>query len=224
MTRGMNPFPSLFRSVARPAMAGLLAFAIPAAVILPSVSVAAADARIDQAVAALRAISTLKANFVQSDRNGQRLGGELTLKRPGKIRFEYEKGVNLLIVSNGSSVNFIDYDVRQVERWPIKNSPLGALLDPNRDVAQFGKVVPTAGDNVVSIEVRDPDKPEIPVMTLIFLKKASAPGGLELVSWVALDAQNKRTTVRLTNHRYGVSVPDSTFRWKDPRVTTRRPG
>jgi len=219
----MNPISSFFRAVSRPAMAGLLAVAVPAAVILPGAPVAAADARIDQAVAALRAIATLKADFVQSDRNGQRVSGELTLKRPGKLRFEYEEGVNVLIVSNGSSLNFIDYDVRQVERWPIKNSPLGALLDPKRDVAQYGRIVPTSGDNVISIEVRDPDKPEYGIMTLIFLKKASAPGGLELVSWVQLDAQNTRTTVRLTNHRYGIAVPDSTFRWRDPRVTTRRP-
>jgi len=221
----MNLISKFVSALSRPVIAGLLAVAVvPLAVVIPSLPAAAADPKIDQAVAALRAISTLKANFVQSDRNGQRLSGELTLKRPGKIRFEYEKGVNMLIVSNGSSLNLIDYDVRQVERWPIKNSPLGALLDPNRDVAQYGKLVPTAGENVISIEVRDPKKPEYGVMTLIFLKKPSAPGGLELVSWVALDSQNKRTTVRLTNHRYGVAVPDSAFRWTDPRTTARRPG
>jgi len=41
---------------------------------------------------------------------------------------------------------------------------------------------------------------------------------------VALDAQNKRTTVRLSNQRYGMSVADSTFNYRDPRRTTRRPG
>lgn len=220
----MNRSPAILAKLSRPLMAGLLAAALPAAVLLPDAPAMAADARIDQAVAALREIATMKADFVQSDRNGQRLSGEVTLKRPGKIRFEYEKGVNMLIVSTGSSLNFIDYDVRQVERWPIKNSPLGALLDPRRDVAQYGRLVPTAADNVISIEVRDPDKPEYGMMTLVFVRKPSAPGGLELVSWVQLDSQNKRTTVRLTNHRYGIAVPDSTFRWTDPRTTTRRPG
>lgn len=220
----MNRFSSFPGALSRPVIAGLLAAAaVPLAVAIPSLAAAAADAKVDQAVAALRAISTLKADFVQSDRNGQRLGGVLTLKRPGKIRFEYEKGVNVLIVSNGSSLNFIDYDVRQVERWPIKNSPLGALLDPNRDVGQYGKLVPTSSDDVISIEARDPKKPEYGMMTLIFVKNAAAPGGLELVSWVQLDSQNKRTTVRLSNHRYGVAVPDSTFKWTDPRTSTRRP-
>ncbi len=221
----MNMIAPLSKIVFRPLIAGMLAFALPAALIAPIAPVAAAnDPRLDQAVAALRAISTLRANFTQTDRNGQRVKGVLTLKRPGKIRFEYEQGVNMLIVGNGSSLTMIDYDVSQVQRWPIKNSPLGALLDPRRDVASFGKLQPTTSPDVISIEVKDPSKPEYGVITLVFVKNAAAPGGLELVSWVALDAQNQRTTVRLTDQRYGIAVPDSAFKWKDPRITTRRPG
>jgi len=220
----MNMIADLSRKIARPILAGALALAIPAAIIAPAPPAAAQASQLDQAVAALRGISTLKANFTQTDRNGQRVKGVLTLKQPGKIRFEYEKGVNMLIVSNGSSLTMIDYDVAQVQRWPIRNSPLGALLDPNRDVARFGKLQATTDPNVISIEVKDPNKPEYGVITMILVKNPSAPGGLELSSWVALDAQNQRTTVRLSGHRYGVSVPDSSFRYTDPRTTARRPG
>lgn len=213
------------KSAIRPVIVGALALVVPVMALAPAIPAAAAtDARLDQAVSALRAISTLRANFTQTDRNGQRVKGVLSLKQPGKIRFEYEKGVNLLIVGNGSSLTMIDYDVAQVQRWPIKNSPLGALLDPTRDVAQFGKVQPTSSPDIVSVEVKDPKKPEYGVITLIFVKKPGAPGGMELVSWVALDSQNQRTTVRLSDHRYGVALPDSTFKWRDPRVTARRPG
>ncbi|MCB5425537.1 outer membrane lipoprotein carrier protein LolA [Altererythrobacter sp. CC-YST694] len=221
----MNMISAFSKSAIRPVIAGALALAVPALALAPAIpATAATDARLDQAVGALRAISTLKANFIQTDRNGQRVKGVLSLKQPGRIRFEYEKGVNLLIVGNGSSLTMIDYDVAQVQRWPIKNSPLGALLDPKRDVAKFGKVQPTSSPDVISIEVKDPGKPEYGVITLIFVKKPGAPGGLELVSWVALDSQNQRTTVRLADHRYGLAIPDSTFKWRDPRVTTRRPG
>jgi outer membrane lipoprotein-sorting protein len=177
---------------------------------------------LNQAVAALRGISTLRANFTQTDRNGQRVSGVLTLKRPGRIRFQYQQGVPLLIVSDGRALTMIDYQVRQVQRWPIGNSPLGALLDPNRDVSRFGRLQPTADPNVVSIEVRDRSHPEYGVITLIFVRKASAPGGLELVSWVALDSQNKRTTIRLANHQYGIAVSEDAFRWNDPRSPSRR--
>ena len=61
-------------------------------------------------------------------------------------------------------------------------------------------------------------------IAMVFVRNPSAPGGLELSSWVALDAQNKRTTVRLSNQRYGVSVPNSAFTYRDPRRTSRRPG
>ncbi len=175
-----------------------------------------------QAVEALRGLATLKADFTQTDRAGRTVSGQLTLKRPGRIRFQYQKGYPLLIVGDGKALTLIDYEVKQVQRWPIGNSPLGALLDPKRDVATFGKLKPTGNPNVISIEVRDRKHPEYGVINLIFVRKASAPGGLELDTWVALDSQNTRTTVRLSNHQYGVAVPDSTFRWNDPRARTRR--
>jgi outer membrane lipoprotein-sorting protein len=175
-----------------------------------------------EAITALRSISTLRADFIQTDRNGNRSNGVLTIKRPGKIRFQYAPGIPLLIVGDGRALTLIDYEVRQVQRWPIGNSPLGALLDPNRDLARFGRLQPTTDANVVSIEVRDRGHPEYGVITLIFVRKASAPGGLELTSWVALDSQNKRTTIRLSNPQYGIAVSYDTFRWNDPRRPAHR--
>ena len=206
----------------RAAFAGALALAVPAALTLPVAPAVAQGDQLDQVVAALRGITTMKADFVQTDRTGQSVTGVLTLKNPGRIRFAYT-GNDLLIVSNGRSLTLVDYEVNQVERWPIGNSPLGALLDPKRDVKRYGRLLPTQNPNVLSIEVKDARKPEYGTMTLIFVRNPDAPGGLELNSWVALDAQNKRTTVRLSNQRYGVAVPDSTFTYRDPRRTTRRP-
>lgn len=172
----------------------------------------------------LKSTSSMTADFVQTDRNGQRLSGQLTLKRPGKIRFDYGKDSDFLVISNGKSLYVVDYEVSQVERWPIKNSPLGALFDPERDVKRYGKLVPTGNKDVISVEVRDPKKPEFGMINLIFVRNASAPGGWQLTHWVALDAQNHRTRVQLTNQRYGVAVADSTFTFRDPRRSSRRPG
>lgn len=189
------------------------------------VPVAAAQSSNDlnAAVKALRGISTMRANFTQSDQRGQTARGVMTLKRPGKIRFDYGKDADLLVVSNGKSLYMVDYEVRQVERWPIKNSPLGALLDPDRDMSKYGTLVPTTDNRVISIEVRDPKRPEFGVINLIFVRDPKAPGGLRLAQWVALDAQNYRTRVSLSNHRYGLSVSESTFKFKDPRRSSRRP-
>jgi outer membrane lipoprotein-sorting protein len=179
---------------------------------------------LDRVVGALRAIGTMRADFTQTDRTGNTVRGVMTLKRPGKIRFDYGKNADFLVISNGKSLYVIDYEVNQVERWPIGNSPLGALFDPDRDVKRYGKMIATTNPNVFSVEVRDPKKPEFGMINLIFVKNASAPGGLQLTHWVALDAQNNRTRVALSNQRYGVSVPDSTFNFRDPRRSTRRPG
>jgi outer membrane lipoprotein-sorting protein len=210
----------------RAALAGALAFSVPMALFVPvaPASAQSADQELDQVVGALRAIGTMTADFTQTDRKGQTVRGTLTLKRPGKIRFEYEKGVNMLLVSDGKALTFIDYDVNQPpQRWPIGNSPLGALLDPNRDVKKYGTVIPTGNPNVYSIQVKDARRPEYGVITLIFVKDAASPGGLKLTSWVALDSQNQRTTVRLSNQRYGMAVPDSAFRYRDPRPSSHRP-
>ncbi|MDJ0978277.1 MAG: outer membrane lipoprotein carrier protein LolA [Erythrobacter sp.] len=208
---------------------GLLALgaaALPTAALLNPSSPAHAQTQpgdLDRAVAALRGISTMRADFTQTDRQNNSVRGVLTLKRPGKIRFDYGSDADFLMVSNGKSLYMIDYEVGQVERWPIKNTPLGALLDPGRDVKRYGTLVETGSQDVVSVIVEDPKKPEYGAINLIFFRNERAPGGLQLVNWVAKDAQNYRTTVRLSNHRYGVSVADSTFTFRDPRRSSRRP-
>ncbi|WP_296678454.1 outer membrane lipoprotein carrier protein LolA [Novosphingobium sp.] len=217
----MNSLISKTRLIACAAVSAVLVVSAsqPSAVLAQG---AATQGDLAQAVGALRGISTLRADFVQTDRNGKRMGGVLTLKRPGRIRFQYEKGVPILVVSDGSALTFVDYSVRQVQRWPIKNSPLGALLDPNRDVMKYGRLVPVGNPNVVGIEVRDKGHPEYGIITLMFVRKGSAPGGLELSSWASLDSQNNRTVINLSNHRYGAAVPDNTFKFNDPRSATRR--
>jgi len=168
----------------------------------------------------LQGITTMTADFTQADRNGKVLTGTLTWKQPGNIRFQYEKGVPLLIVAEGGALTFVDYSVRQVQRWPIRNSPLGVLLDPKRDIAGFAKMVPGDG-RLVSVEARDPKHPEYGVITLVFARNPAAPAGLSLQGWVALDSQNNRTTIRLSNQRYGAPVAANAFRWTDPRRTAR---
>jgi len=170
----------------------------------------------------LKATNSMTADFVQTDRNGQRLTGKLTLKRPGKIRFQYQKDVPLLIVGDGSRLTMVDYQVKQVQSWPVKNSPLGALLDPDRDLSKYAKIVPTGSNDVLSVEVKDPKRPEYGTITMVFIRDGGAPAGLRLRGWVALDAHNNRTRIDLSNQKFNVAVADSTFKWTDPRPRQRK--
>jgi outer membrane lipoprotein-sorting protein len=195
----------------------------PAALVAAAPVLAQSGGELQQVQRHLQAVSSMTATFSQTDRAGKTLSGTLTLKRPGKIRFQYEKGVPILVVADGNSLYFIDYSVRQVSRWPIGNSPLGVLLDPTRDITRFATVQPTSNPDVVSVEARDPKHPEYGRITLIFQRAASGPAGLMLQGWVALDAQGNRTTVRLSEQRFNVPVSDGTFRWNDPRRRGGRP-
>lgn len=169
----------------------------------------------------LQAVQTMTANFSQTDRSGKTVNGVLTLKRPGKIRFQYEKGVPILIVADGKALTFIDYSVKQVQRWPIGNSPLGVLLDPKHDLTRYAKVVPTADQRIVLLEAKDPKHPEYGVVTLAFHKSASSPAGLMLAGWSQLDSQNNRTMVRLSGQQFNGPVAANAFAWTDPRVRGR---
>lgn len=168
----------------------------------------------------LRAVETMVADFSQTDQNGKTLTGTLTLKRPGKIRFQYQKGVPLLIVADGKAFTFIDYQVAQVSRWPIGNSPLSLLIDPARDISRYARVVPAPTGRLL-IEGHDPKHPELGTITIGFSEVPSAPAGLMMAGWSVVDAQGNRSTVVLTNSRFNVPVNDRTFLWRDPRPQNR---
>ena len=191
-----------------------------AASVLVAVAPATAQTQtgsLSQVQAHLRALDTMTATFSQTARDGKTLTGTLTLKRPGRIRFQYQKGVPILVVGDGRALNYIDYSVRQVNRWPIANSPLGVLLDPFKDISRFARVVPSGNDRVVSVEGYDPKHPEYGRITIVFAKDAAAPAGLAMQGWVMLDSQGNRTTIKLSNQRFNQPVSDGMFRWNDPR-------
>jgi outer membrane lipoprotein-sorting protein len=170
----------------------------------------------------MKAVGTMSATFTQTDRSGGTLTGKLLLKRPGQVRFEYQKDVPLLIVADGRALTMVDYEVKQVQRWPIRNSPLAALLDPGQDLARFGKIIPTSTKDIISVEVRDPKRPEYGTITMIFVDKPGAPGGLTLNGWVALDSKNNRTSIRLNNISYNGAIANNAFTWKDPRPVRQK--
>jgi outer membrane lipoprotein-sorting protein len=189
-------------------LAAPLAIAAPAAAQAPQAGLA-------QVQTHLRAVETMTANFTQTDRRGRTLSGTLTVKRPGRIRFDYQ-GANILIVGDGRALAFVDYDVRQVQRWPINDSPLSVLLNPSQDLSRFGRIIRDDAQ-VLMLEARDRRRREFGTITLAFARVPSAPGGLILQGWNMVDAQNNRTAVRLTGQRFNQPVADSAFTWSDPR-------
>lgn len=193
----------------------LAAAPIALAATLPAPAAAQQGNALAEVQAHLRSISSMQASFTQIDRRGRSVSGTLSLKRPGKIRFEYQGG-RMLIVADGRRLHFIDYEVSQVQSWPIGDSPLSVLLDPNRDLSRYARVLRSDATTIL-IEVRDPRRREFGRITLAFARNPSGPGGLTLTGWNTIDAQNNLTQVRISGHRYNAAVADSLFAFRPPQ-------
>lgn len=197
---------------------------------LPTVSLTGQPAAdpLPEVEAYLNGIRTLTADFVQEAPDGAVTRGTLSLARPGRLRFEYADDTPLLIVADGKILTFIDYDVGQVTRWPIGDTPLAPLvaetIDFSRDVTVVGSG-PGALANLVSVTARDPSRPGQGDLTLIF-ERLAGDRGLVLRAWRVLDAQGFVTTVSLSNVQTGAALESDLWTFDDPRglpAKRRRP-
>ena len=191
---------------------------VPVAIVAAAVPAAAADNSADLAKvqAHITSVDTMTANFVQSDSKNRSAAGTLQLKRPGRIRFQYGSG-DLLLVGAGGKLVYLDYQVGQKSSWDLDKTPLGLLLSANPDVKRIARVQPNKDARILVVRAHDGNHPEFGSLILAFLRSPSAPGGLQLYGWTAIDAQNKRTTVKLSNVRYNVAVPDNAFTFAEPK-------
>jgi outer membrane lipoprotein-sorting protein len=188
---------------------------VPAAIVVVAAPAAAADsADMARLKAHITAVHTMTANFMQIDPKGRAESGKMQLERPGKVRFEYGSG-DLLLVANGKTLTLIDYQVGQKSSWPLNRTPLGVLLSNSPDLKGRAQILPSGNPNVVSVRARDPA--QYGSVTLVFMRSSSAPGGLQLYGWTAIDGQNRRTTVKLNDVRYNVGVPESAFTYVEPK-------
>ena len=168
----------------------------------------------------LSQVQSMTANFRQTDARGRSASGTVQLKRPGRIRFQYQGG-DLLLVGNGKQLTMVDYAVGQKSSWDLNKTPLGILLAANPNIRRIARVVPQNDKRVLLVRARDARRPEFGTLLLAFVRSPSSPGGLLLEGWTAIDAQNKRTTVKLDNQRYNVAVPDNAFTYAEPKKRAR---
>jgi outer membrane lipoprotein-sorting protein len=187
---------------------------IPMAVIATAPASAAESPDLARLKAHLGAVQTMTARFTQTDAKGRVQTGTLQLKRPGKVRFEYSGG-DVLLVADGKRLTFLDYQVGQKSSWPLSKTPLGALLSGSPDFNGKAQILPSNDSRVVVARAKNAS--QYGQLTLAFLRNPSAPGGLQMYGWTAVDPQGHRTTVKLSDVRYNVAVPDSAFTYAEPK-------
>lgn len=188
----------------------------PVAIVAAAVPAQAQSSELAMVERHLSSVQSMTGTFTQTDAKKRVARGTLQMKRPGRIRFEYSGG-DLLLVGNGRQLTMVDYAVGQKSSWDLNKTPLGILLGANPDIRRISRIIPQKDPRVLLVRARDARRPEFGTLILAFVKSPSAPGGLLLEGWTAIDAQNKRTTVKIDNQRYNVAVPDSAFRYADPK-------
>lgn len=179
--------------------------------------------RLNAVEAYMNSVGSMRARFVQQAPDGRVSRGVFHLERPGRVRFEFDGDVPILIVSDGRILNMVDYELGQVTKWPIKDTPL-ALLVAEEIVLGENVTLVSSGPgelaNMISITARDPKKPEQGTMTLVFSAEPAAAGGapqMTLRAWQVIDAQGGLTTVTLAQPEVNLALEASLWNFDDPR-------
>ncbi|MEG3663553.1 outer membrane lipoprotein carrier protein LolA [Celeribacter halophilus] len=155
----------------------------------------------------LNSLGTVRADFVQTNDDGSKSSGEVTIKRPGRMRLDYGGDNDALVLVSGGQVAVFDPGSNEPpQRFPLSQTPLSVILKRNVDLNAAKMVVSHReqnGDTIV--RAQDPDHPDYGYIDLIF---SATP---VLKAWVIHDQGGGSTTVQLTKMSLGGSVADRTF-------------
>ncbi|MEQ9042115.1 MAG: outer membrane lipoprotein carrier protein LolA [Silicimonas sp.] len=157
----------------------------------------------------LNRIETATSDFTQVNDDGSLSTGTLYIKRPGRMRFEYNPPENLLVMAGGGQVGIFDgkSNVKKAERYPLSRTPLNLILERNVNLAQRNMVVGHDFDGTATtVTAQDPEHPEYGTIQLKFTANP-----VELRQWIIRDAQGATTTVILGQLAMGRSLPSTLF-------------
>ena len=164
-------------------------------------------ALVDKAAAYLEGLDQDKGRFTQTDPHGVVSEGELYLKRPGKIRFEYDPPSRLRVVSDGKRVIVEDPRLQTVNRYPLSATPLSVFL-ANHIRLDKGVVVDQVIRTAYGFEiVAHQGKLRDGTLAMVF---ASSP--MRLMEWTVQDAQGGRTRVQVADFGPTHGLSDALFK------------
>jgi len=209
--------------LARVAVAPVVALAVAIAAVAPH----PAGARIEDgltldagdrtvlaaAEAELSDIRSLTARIVQITSSGAYAEGDLAIKRPGRMRLDYDPPSEITVIADGDFLIYVDEELDQVSHLGLDATPAGILL---RDRVSFADPEITVtgvrrAANVAEVDVVQSGDPAAGRLTLVF---EEAP--FRLRQWRVLDAQGVETTVSLFDVRTGVALDDGRFDFAVP--------
>ena len=167
----------------------------------------------------LNDIRTLSARFEQFAQGGGTASGRAWIARPGRMRFEYDPPVPILLVANGTFVNYWDAELEQLTSVPVRSTPAWFLL--RDEIRLSGDITVTRFERspgVLRVTLVETSEPGAGSLTLVFSERP-----FDLRQWTVVDQQGKATTIVLSETRINGPVDQSLFQFVDPRFGRNRP-
>ena len=156
----------------------------------------------------LNDLKTVEARFTQINDDGTTDTGTLYIKRPGKMRFEYDPPNSALVVASANAVYITDSKSNQPpETYPLRRTPLSIILARNVDLSREKMVVGHDYDGTATIvTAQDPENSEY---GSILMKFTDAP--VQLRQWIINDSSGGQTTVILGAQTTGGTLSNRLF-------------
>ena len=167
----------------------------------------------------LDGLRTAQGQFTQVNEDGSISTGRILLKRPGRVRFEYDPPDESLVVADGDTLGIVDPRSNERQGYPLHRTPLKIILARNVDLTRERMVVGHASDGTTTtVRAQDPDNPDYGSIDLVFTADP-----IELRQWVIHDGNGTSTTVILGDMQTGVRLANDKFviPGKEPARTDR---
>jgi outer membrane lipoprotein-sorting protein len=192
----------------------LASLALAATAVLPAFAAGlSADdkALVDKAAAYLEGLNQEKGRFIQTDPHGNVTQGELYLKRPGMIRFQYDAPSRMTVVSDGKTVRVVDPRLKTVNKYPLKETPLSVFLADHIRLDK-GVVVDQVIRTSYGFEVvAHHGKLRGGTLAMVFADKP-----MRLMEWTVVDRQGGRTRVQISDLQPTQGLSDLLFHVGSP--------
>lgn len=156
----------------------------------------------------LNDMKTAKAAFTQINNDGSVSTGHVYIKRPGRVRFEYDPPEKALVLASANKVAIFDGRSNQPpESYPLKRTPLSVILARNVNLGAANMVVGHEYDGTATmVTAQDPEHPEYGNIQLRF-----TDGPIELRQWIINDGSGGQTTVILGEMESGIPLKNKIF-------------
>lgn len=206
--KGVAPEPVETAAVPAVPEAGRPAQQVAAVTTAAAVDPANPAAVIERANAYFNNVTTLTGNFVQIGADGRKIGGKLTLAKPGRLRFDYDQPSSLEVIADGTSVAVRDRKLATQDLYFISQTPLKFLLRDKIDLARDLTVTDVAAEPG-GIRIVLDDRSTLGGTSRIALYFDDAMKTLS--QWRITDPQGYQTTVLLSNLQRGRAVDGMLF-------------